>query len=338
MKARRVFNSWSPAPETRASLRLGVRVPGLAFGTTRLHAMTLSMTGFGRGTARTDGPEGAVEATVEVRSVNGRGADVTVRAPRALAEHEADIAARVRERLGRGTATVAVSVEHTAASGALRLDADAARAVAETLRALRTAAGLTPDEAPITLDALLRPPEGLPRPLASGAADEADAWPAVEAALAEALQALDAMRASEGAALEADLRARLATLAALADDVEARAPLRVDEARARLHERLSEMLGDARLDPVRLEQEIAILAERLDVAEEVVRLRSHLAQAAEALGGDAPAGRRLGFLVQEILREVNTTGSKANDAEVAHLAVAMKEAVEQIREQAANVV
>ncbi|HEX9952605.1 MAG TPA: YicC/YloC family endoribonuclease [Rubricoccaceae bacterium] len=300
------------------------------------------MTGFGRGTHRLDGPGGAVEAAVEVRTVNGRGSDVTVRLPRALAAHEAEIAARVRDHIGRGTATVTVTTEQAAAGGALRVDAEAARAVAETLRALRDAAGLTASEAPITLDALLRPPEGMARPLTTVAPDDAgtgaDAWPAVEAALAEALAQLDAMRAVEGAALDRDLRARLATLERLAGDVEARAPLRVAEARTRLADRLAEMLGDTRLDPVRLETEIALLADRLDVSEEVVRLRSHLAQATAALDGDAPAGRRLGFLVQEILREVNTTGSKAGDTEVAHLAVAMKETVEQIREQAANVV
>jgi uncharacterized protein (TIGR00255 family) len=300
--------------------------------------MTLSMTGFGRGAARTDGPGGPTEATVEVRSVNGRGADVTVRAPRALAAREAEIAARVRDRLGRGTATVTVTVEQTALAGPLRVDVAAARTVADTLRALREAAGLGANEAPITLDALVRPPEGLPRPLVPADTSEADAWPAVEAALAGALDALDEMRAAEGAALEADVTARVATLAALADAVEARAPLRVAEARARLHDRLAELLVDTRLDPSRLETEIALLADRLDVSEEVVRLRSHLAQATDALASEEPAGRRLGFLVQEILREVNTTGSKANDAEVAHLAVSMKEAVEQIREQVANVV
>ncbi len=302
-------------------------------------AMTLSMTGFGRGVHRDASPDGgAVEAAVEVRSVNGRGADVTVRLPRALAAHETDVAAVVRERLGRGNATVTVTVEQTAATGALRVDAEAARAVAETLRALRSAAGLAPDEAPITLDALLRPPEGLPRPLTAATADDADAWPAVQAALTDALDALDAMRSAEGAALNIDLRARLDTLDRLATDVETRAPLRVSEARARLEERLAEMLGDARLDRSRLETEIALLADRLDVSEEIVRLRSHLAQARAALDAPEPAGRRLGFLVQEILREVNTTGSKANDAAVAHLAVSMKETVEQIREQAANAV
>ena len=309
--------------------------------------MTLSMTGFGRGTHRADGPAGAAEAAVEVRTVNGRGADVTVRLPRPYAAREVEIAAAVRERIGRGTATVTVTVEPVAAPagalvGALAVDADAARALTETLRALRTAAGLTAEEAPITLDALLRPPDGLPRPLTTATAADMDAWPAVEAALGHALVALDAMRTAEGAALDADLRARLATLARLADAVEARAPLRVDEARARLADRLSAMLADTRLDPARLETEIALLADRLDVSEEIVRLRSHLAQAVAALDAarDAgtPAGRRLGFLVQEILREVNTTGSKASDAEVAHLVVAMKEAVEQIREQAANLV
>ncbi|HEX8384973.1 MAG TPA: YicC/YloC family endoribonuclease [Rubricoccaceae bacterium] len=300
--------------------------------------MTLSMTGFGRGAARTDGPEGSVEATVEVRSVTGRGADVTVRAPRALAARESEVTTRVRERLGRGTATVTVTLEQTAVAGPLRVDAAAARLVADTLRALREAAGLGANEAPITLDSLVRPPDGLPRPLAPAAVAETDPWPLVERALADALDGLDAMRAAEGAALAADLTARIAALGALADAVEARAPLRVSEARARLHDRLGEMLADARLDPARLETEIALLADRLDVSEEVVRLRSHLAQATDALASAEPAGRRLGFLVQEILREVNTTGAKANDAEVAHLAVSMKETVEQIREQVANVV
>ena len=309
--------------------------------------MTLSMTGFGRGTHRADGPAGAghaaAEVAVEVRTVNGRGADVTVRLPRAYAAREAEIAAVVRERIGRGTATVTVTVELVAApAGALAVDADAARALTETLRALRTAAGLTAAEAPITLDALLRPPEGLPRPLTTATAADVDVWPAVDAALADALGALDAMRTAEGAALDADLRARLATLARLADAVDTRAPLRVDDARARLADRLALMLADTRLDPARLETEIALLADRLDVSEEVTRLRSHLAQAVAALDAareaGTPAGRRMGFLVQEIRREVTTTGSKATDAEVAHLAVAMKEAVEQIREQAANLV
>lgn len=302
--------------------------------------MTLSMTGFGRGTATTEAPEGRVEATVEVRAVNGRGADVTVRAPRALAAREAAIVATVRERLGRGTATVSVSTEQTATAGASRVDREAALAVAQTLRALRTAAGVTADEAPITLEMLVRPPDGLPRTLtlSDADADAADAFPAVQAALDEALGAFDAMRTAEGAALDADLRARLAALAALADDVDARAPERVAEARARLQERLADVLADTTLDPQRLEQEVAVLAERLDVAEETVRLRSHIAQATATLDAPEPGGRRLGFLVQEMLREVNTTGSKANDAAIAHLAVSMKEVVEQIREQAANVV
>ena len=300
--------------------------------------MTLSMTGFGQGTATTDAPHARVEASVEVRAVNGRGADVSVRAPRALAAHEAEIAGLVRERLGRGTATVSVTTEQADADAAARVDTDAARAVAGVLRALRTAAGVTADEAPITLEMLVRPPDGLPRTLTHAAADDADAFPAVRAALARALDAFDAMRVAEGAALAADLRARLDALDALADAVDARAPARVAEARRRMQERLAEVLAGAPLDPQRVEQEVALLAERLDVAEETVRLRSHTAQARAALDGTEPAGRRLGFLAQEMLREVNTTGSKANDAAIAHLAVSMKETVEQIREQAANVV
>ena len=148
------------------------------------------------------------------------------------------------------------------------------------------------------------------------------------------------MRRAEGAALHADLAARADALDALLDAVRARAPERVAEARERLAERLAALLDgtDGRLDPARLEAEVALLADKLDVTEETVRLASHLDQFREALGADEPVGRRLGFLAQELNRETNTIGAKANDAETTRLAVAMKEEVEKIREQVQNVV
>jgi uncharacterized protein (TIGR00255 family) len=295
--------------------------------------MLRSMTGFGRATAAA----GATEATVEVRAVNGRFAEVAVRGPRALAPFEPALVAGVKDALGRGSVTVSVTLQRRADEAPLAVDRDAARRYARLLLDLRDASGLSPQEAPVTLDHLLRYPEVL----AAAAADDGDeqeVWAAVEPALTEALDHLDAMRLQEGRALADDLAHRLDLIEAALADVEARAPLRVEEARARLRTRLEEALADERLNRDRLETEIALLADRLDVAEECVRLRSHLAQFREALAAPEAVGRRLNFLAQEVNREVNTIGSKANDAEVARLAVRMKEELERVREQVQNVV
>ena len=290
--------------------------------------MIRSMTGFGRGAATVDG----VEATVEVRTVNGRYAEAKVRGLGDLAEHETAVQGAVKESIERGTATVHVAVAGGAAH-ALTVDADAARAAGDTLRAAAEAAGLGPDA--VTLADVLRLPDVLmPRPAGSGGAG----WETVQAALSDALDTLDAMRRTEGEALRADLAARLDALEGGVEAVEARAPERTAEARARLHERLDELVGAGRLEPGRLEAEAVLLADKLDVTEEAVRLRSHLGQFRAALTATEPVGRRLNFLAQEIGREVNTVGSKANDAELTRLAVAMKEEVEKIREQVQNVV
>ncbi|MGB3543292.1 endoribonuclease YicC domain-containing protein, partial [Rubrivirga sp.] len=147
---------------------------------------------------------------------------------------------------------------------------------------------------------------------------------------------LEAMRRAEGATLAADLEARVGALEALTASVDERAPNRLVEARQRLLDRLSDLEGS--LEAGRLEAEAVMLADKLDVTEETVRLRSHLGQFRAALEADEPVGRRLNFLVQEIGREVNTVGSKANDAALTRLAVSMKEEVEKIREQVQNVV
>ena len=287
------------------------------------------MTGFGRGTAR----QGDAEATVEVRTVNGRYAEVTLRAPRTLAPHEAALAARVKDAIDRGNATVHVALDQAAGAGALRVDVPAARAAAALLRELREAAGL---DAPVTLADLLR--YEVLTDAAPASEDDADALAAVQDALGQALVRLDAMRADEGRALAADLRARADAIEADLARVETRAPVRVEAARARLAERLSELMDDDRVDRSRLETELALLADRLDVTEECVRLQSHLALFRAALDAEEPVGRRLNFLAQEFNREINTIGSKANDAEIARLAVSMKEELEKIREQVQNVV
>lgn len=293
--------------------------------------MLRSMTGFGRGTARV----GMAEATVEVRTVNGRYAEATVRGLGELAEHETQIQSTVKEAIGRGTATVHISASSGAGGARQRVDRAAAAAAGALLREAAEAAGLGPDA--IGIADLLRADDVLvPAPPDPDAA--ASAIAAIEAALADALDRLDAMRRAEGQSLADDLRARADTLDAATSDVEARAPARLTEARQRLLDRLAELAATPALDPGRLEAEAVLLADKLDVTEETVRLRSHLDQFREALAVGEPVGRRLNFLTQEIGREVNTIGSKANDAALTRLAVSMKEEVEKIREQVQNVV
>ena len=293
--------------------------------------MLRSMTGFGRGTAR----EGAADATVEVRTVNGRYAEVTVRGLGDLAEHEAAVQSLVKDAIERGNATVHVTLSMGAASGPLQVDTAAASALGALLRHAAEAAGLASES--VTVADLLRAGDVLvPAPPDPAAAEAA--WAAVRAALAEALTRLDAMRQAEGAALADDLGARLDALDALTAEVEARAPVRLEAARQRLRDRLADLADVPDLDPGRLETEAVLLSDKLDVTEETVRLRSHLEQVREALAAPEPVGRRLNFLSQEIGREVNTIGSKANDAEITRLSVSMKEELEKIREQVQNVV
>ena len=290
-----------------------------------------SMTGFGRGTAR----EGDAEATVEVRAVNGRFAEVTVRGLGELAEHEAAVQGLVKDAIDRGNATVHVTASSGGADGGLRVDRDAAARHGALLREAATAAGLGADA--VTLADVLRAPDVLV-PAPPDASHAEAAWAAVRAALAEALDRLDAMRRAEGEALRDDLAARADAIEALVADVEARAPARLEAARQRLRDRLADLADTPDLDPGRLEAEAVLLADKLDVTEETVRLRSHLDQFREALGAAEPVGRRLNFLAQEVGREVNTIGSKANDAELTALSVSMKEELEKIREQVQNVV
>lgn len=292
--------------------------------------MIASMTGFGRGTAHAHN----ITATVEMRSVNNRFIDISVRMPSRLIAYETEIQNRLKKAFERGRFTVQIQVEQ-AATDALPVQVNhaAARAYGQLLEELRQAAGL---QEPVRLEDLLRQNDVFETASEKPEVTEQMAE-VVYAALAEAIRGMRQMRQDEGQALAADLTARINAIEQYVVFVEARAPQRVDEARTRLRERIEEWLGDDRLDPERLEQEITILADKLDVTEECVRLRSHLAQFREALANDEAVGRKLNFLVQEIHREVNTIGSKANDAEVGRYAIEMKEEVEKIREQVQNV-
>lgn len=292
--------------------------------------MIRSMTGFGRGEATDE----RYHATAEARSVNNRFCEIRVRMPRLLSAYEAEATSAAKAVLPRGKIDIVLQLtQQEEVDLGLSVNVPVAKAYARLLQQVIEATGV---EDHVRLEHLQAYSDIFDKePQADGEADRA--WDVARVALLGAVDALQAMREQEGDTLRADLELRVTTIMTELEGVEARAPQRVVESRDRLRERLVEVLGDDRIDADRLEFEMALLAERLDVTEECVRLRSHVAQFQEALTLDEPVGRRLNFLAQEMNREVNTIGSKANDAEIAYRAVRMKEALEQIREQINNV-
>ncbi len=287
------------------------------------------MTGFGRGEAG-----GARRSfTVEVQSVNHRFLEVRCRLPKRLLSLEPRVQRAIQQRFARGHFEVAVQEQALEGSGrTLRVDLTLARQYVEALRTLQRELDLPGD---VTLEQLAAQRELItveePEESLEGA------WTELAPAVTAALDALEAMRQREGAALAAALEAHLGEVEATVARLIARAPSLVAIQRDRLRERVAELLDGRLPDPVRLEQEVALLAERSDIAEECERLRSHVAQFREALGQAGQQGRRLEFLLQEMHREANTTGSKVGDAALAHEVVGLKAALERLREQVQNI-
>ncbi|HEY1549785.1 MAG TPA: YicC/YloC family endoribonuclease [Kofleriaceae bacterium] len=278
------------------------------------------MTGFGRGVADHAG----VRATVDIRSVNHRFVDLKLRAQVSPALEDA-ITGKVKAAVERGALTVSLHLDKPRVAGVIRMET--ARAVHAELVALAHELEIAEPDLALVL--------AQPGVVAPQDASEPDA--AVLAALDAALAQLAEMRAREGRALETELAARLDELARLRGAIDVGAARVPEQLQKRLHERVRRLLGDDAVDPQRLAQEVALLAERADVTEELVRLGSHLEQARSLVRGKAAAGRRLEFLVQEIGRELNTIGSKSQDAEITSHVVEAKAILEKLREQVQNV-
>ncbi len=277
-----------------------------------------SMTGFGAGGAET----GGVSVQVELRAVNNRFCDVNVRLPREISSLEPGVARAVKERFARGRIDATIRREVSGAGNEIQLDRDLAEKIQGALLAL------DPErKQPLSLEFIARFPGVL---TVTESIQDTDDPGLVHQALAEAMAALSAMRLAEGSTLKADLVHQHAQLT----DLRARVSVGVEGLVERLQQRLVDRLAalvDSPLDPVRLAQEIAVLADKSDVSEEIVRLGAHLEQLAQLLEDTEPVGRRLEFLAQELHREVNTIGSKAQEAEVSALVVEMKAVVERIR-------
>lgn len=286
-----------------------------------------SMTGFGTGTAPLD--EG--QLSVELRALNHRHQDVRVRLPADLIEHVSFVEYLARTRLGRGRYDVNVRISGTATQKP-RLCIDRVRALYHSMCELRDE--LAPGEA-LPLAAVL----GLPHVVETQALEAEAVRTAATRAFEEACSRLEAMRQTEGRALTEELTGRLERVRQLRSRLMEGADALVEHQRARLQERVARLLQgvEASLDPARLEAELALLADKSDITEELVRLGSHFDQLATLFASDQSVGRKLDFLLQEVGREVNTIGSKCPSAEVSFLVVELKAEVERMREQVQNV-
>jgi uncharacterized protein (TIGR00255 family) len=291
--------------------------------------MLKSMTGFGAGRARV----GDEEFSVELRSLNHKFCEVKARLPRELAALESVVAKQVKERLARGSVEVFIKRQTATAAGTVPVvDVALAREYARAFREVAEALGV---HAEVSWSQVASQP-GVMR-LEERGMDVESATQAAQAALEQALTALEQMRQVEGEAIHADLQARLGLIERWSREVAGLAPRSVEEYRQRLAERVAELARGISVDEQRLAQEVAVFAERTDIAEEMTRLASHLEQFRQMMAGSEPAGRRMDFLVQEMHREVNTTGSKSQHAEISARVVSMKAEVERIREQVQNV-
>ena len=295
--------------------------------------MIRSMTGYGE--AELETPAGRLRA--EVRTVNHRYFSANLRVPAALERHEPQIREWLRGFFPRGHVSYSLRLEAPEADGsslpAVRLDEARARRYVAVLRALKERLEL-PGEVDLALVArfgdLVVTDEAAP---VEAAAED------VRAVTEAAARACLAMREDEGARLRADLEERIAAIDAALAAIAERAPARLLAERDRLRRAVAELAGDVAVDEERLAREVAFFAERWDISEELVRLRLHLDLFRKLVDGPGaePVGKRLGFLIQEMHREANTIGSKANDAEIEHQVVAIKDELERLREQVENV-
>jgi len=288
----------------------------------------LSMTSYGRGAAEYDGRS----ITAEIRSVNHRYLDLRIKMSRRLMPLEDRIRKKVAAVFSRGHVEVGIDCPETLA-GRVRLkpDLDLARQYHRCLRRVACTLGIKGEPGLEHIAAF--------RDIFVTEEEDEDIealWPAIDSALDAALGEAGAMRSAEGKNLRADLLDRLETLENTVNAIEAGLPAVLEERQATLKTRIEELLEDDRLDPARMHQEAAILADRTDVTEELVRLRSHFGQFRAIIDEDEPVGRRLDFLLQEFFREINTIASKIANAAIAHHTVTLKNEVEKMREQVQN--
>ncbi len=291
--------------------------------------MIASMTGFGRATVR----EGDTEVAVEIRSVNNRFFDISMRVPRILTNYEQKIKDLIGKVLTRGRVNLSITINNsTNAIGHLTLNRPLAAAYVKLAQQMKKDFGL---RGKLRVEQLLFLPEIINTDLPSEADEKY--WQLAERAISHALQELQAMREHEGQELKKDFKNRIKNLEQMIKKIEKLAANRPQEELEKLRQRIKYLMKEENLDQGRLEMELSLLADRLDVTEECVRFHSHNKAFLQMLETESAVGRKLNFLLQEMNREANTIGNKAASAEISHLVVQIKDEVEKLREQIQNI-
>ena len=291
--------------------------------------MIKSMTGYGGAKGSVEG----LEISVELKSVNNRYLDTSVRLPRSFLFAEDGVKAAVQRHISRGKVDVFVSVDSSAAGDmTVKINEPLLKSYMEAINSIANDYGLSND---MTAMSICRFPDVLS---VEKKDMDAEAITAGIVAVAEdALKDFDAMRLREGEKLRDDVLSKLETIDSLVSTVEQESPKTLADYRARLDSKMAEVLGSAGIDENRILAEAAIFADRIAVDEETVRLRSHMSQLKTMISGDSPTGRKLDFLIQEFNREANTIGSKCQNSSIAHVVVDLKSEIEKIREQIQNI-
>lgn len=292
--------------------------------------MITSMTGFGRGEASANG----ISVTVELKTVNSRYLDISLRLPQSLQERELDLKELLQEQVERGKLNVSVRVDKSEmGEPEITFNENLVQGYKKMLTDLQDAAGI---EEPITLRSFLQ----FNDIFESREQDEETKekiWELTQDAARSAADELKSMRLQEGSQLENDLLQRIGHIEEMMEIVQDKVKGRSQQVKENLLERINNIIENDKIDPDRLEMEVAILVDKMDITEEIVRTQSHIKFFREAVNNSNSVGRRLNFLSQELNREINTIGSKANDSEISQHVVKAKESLEQIREQVQNV-
>ncbi len=291
--------------------------------------MIKSMTGYGMGTAE----DGGKIFTVEIKAVNSRYSDFSIKMPRVYTFLEDPVRKKASERINRGKVDIYINVETTGeADSTVTVNKPLAKAYLDALRELGADLEL---QSNANAETFLRIPDVF---TVEKTPDDMELiTKTVLCALEQALDGFDGMRIAEGAKLVCDLKEHLAFIDNATGEVEKRSPRIVEEYRARIEERMRDILVSATYDETRLLTEVAIFSDKVNVNEETVRLRSHIAQFNEMLDGGGSVGRKIDFLIQEMNREINTIGSKSNDLDVARIVIDVKAEIEKLREQIQNI-
>ena len=291
--------------------------------------MILSMTGYGKSEAILENGK----LVIEFRSVNGKSSDINIKSPFLPKEREMEVRKRIADTLHRGSIDMFITWEPNAADSARTINEDLALAYYAQIQSLAQKMGRSASNPEALLDTVLRMPDVIETKKSDIVTEEN--WPLVSKAIDEALQHICDYRAKEGEALYKDVTSRVAKILELENEVESYEAERIETVKEKLLKGIAEL--GARPDKERFEQELVYYVEKLDINEEKVRLRQHCKYFMDTIDGEPYPGKKLGFIIQEMGREINTTGSKANHASIQKCVVRMKDELEKIREQSMNI-